>query len=594
MAKRYRRRSYSNWEPTWPPREPEPPKPIQSWAGRYEDAYRAPEVWEPDYRNYVYRSKLSEGWNRWLISEIGNIEASYITTDQVADFLCSSAIENPLRTDQSNFSAPPPSKPSFPPAPVDPTTSVQVTKPTLEPLPPKPVRPIASAVSFGFLDKPLGSIARTMTRGRQKELDEKYEPILREWQKKTDEITERNDRTLQNYESKVKRLTTGSPEYAEFLRAREYWEDNRNLLERRFEEAQRNWQEQKRRFDVASKEDASTIASLKSDVKAGFTDAIEFVASTALRISSFQSKTPTVHYDKESKILLVQFVLPDFERLQIVEPSKLKPLQGKRLAQQTDIASVSLILRACYDFAQIFEGSPVEALALNTEVTFIDPSTGHERTEIVASLFARLEELRALRIASVDPKAAFRALKGVSSGDLSKNSPVPPIYSYDKKDSRIVEGREVISGLAADSNLAAMHWEEFEHLIRQLFELEFAANGSEVKVTRASHDSGVDAIVFDPDPIRGGKIVIQAKRYVNTVDASAVRDLYGTVQSEGANKGILITTSSYGPESYEFSKNKPITLLNGENLLWLLKKHGHDFSIDLQAARQILKEKGWL
>jgi restriction system protein len=73
-----------------------------------------------------------------------------------------------------------------------------------------------------------------------------------------------------------------------------------------------------------------------------------------------------------------------------------------------------------------------------------------------------------------------------------------------------------------------------------------------------------------------------------------VRDLYGTVQSEGANKGILITTSSYGPESYEFSKNKPITLLNGENLLWLLKKHGHDFSIDLQAARQILKEKGWL
>ena len=107
MAKRYRGRSNSNWEPTWPSREPEPPKPTQSWAGQYEDAYRAPEVWEPDYRNYAYRSKLSDGWNRWLISEIGNVEASYITTDEVADFLRLSAIENPLRIEQSNFSAPP-------------------------------------------------------------------------------------------------------------------------------------------------------------------------------------------------------------------------------------------------------------------------------------------------------------------------------------------------------------------------------------------------------------------------------------------------------------------------------------------------------
>ena len=35
-----------------------------------------------------------------------------------------------------------------------------------------------------------------------------------------------------------------------------------------------------------------------------------------------------------------------------------------------------------------------------------------------------------------------------------------------------------------------------------------------------------------------GKTVIQAKRYVNTVDVSAVRDLYGTVHNEGASRGI--------------------------------------------------------
>jgi restriction system protein len=60
-----------------------------------------------------------------------------------------------------------------------------------------------------------------------------------------------------------------------------------------------------------------------------------------------------------------------------------------------------------------------------------------------------------------------------------------------------------------------------------------------VKITRASRDHGVDAVAFDPNPIRGGKIVIQAKRYTNTVSVSSVRDLYGTIMNEGANKGIL-------------------------------------------------------
>lgn len=105
------------------------------------------------------------------------------------------------------------------------------------------------------------------------------------------------------------------------------------------------------------------------------------------------------------------------------------------------------------------------------------------------------------------------------------------------------------------TNLAAMHWEDFEQFVRELFELEFAQNGGEVKVTQASRDGGVDAVIFDPDPLRGGKIVIQAKRYTNTVGVSAVRDLYGTVINEGANTGILITTSDYGHDSYEFAKD---------------------------------------
>jgi restriction system protein len=67
--------------------------------------------------------------------------------------------------------------------------------------------------------------------------------------------------------------------------------------------------------------------------------------------------------------------------------------------------------------------------------------------------------------------------------------------------------------------------------------------------------------------------VIQAKRYRHTVDVSSVRDLFGTVQNEGASKGILVTTSGYGPASFEFASGKPLELIDGSNLLYLLAEH---------------------
>ena len=132
---------------------------------------------------------------------------------------------------------------------------------------------------------------------------------------------------------------------------------------------------------------------------------------------------------------------------------------------------------------------------------------------------------------------------------------------------------------------------DFENLIRELFEKEFSSNGGQVKITQASRDGGVDAIAFDPDPIRGGKIVIQAKRYTNTVGVSAVRDLYGTVHNEGATKGILVTTSDFGPDAHGFAQGKPLTLLNGNQLLFLLESHGHRAKIDLREAKLLASDE---
>ena len=81
-------------------------------------------------------------------------------------------------------------------------------------------------------------------------------------------------------------------------------------------------------------------------------------------------------------------------------------------------------------------------------------------------------------------------------------------------------------------------------------------------------------VAFDPRPILGGKVVIQAKRYKNVVGVSAVRDLYGTMINEGANKGILVTTSHYGKDAYDFAKDKPVELIDGGGLLYLLDQNG--------------------
>lgn len=41
--------------------------------------------------------------------------------------------------------------------------------------------------------------------------------------------------------------------------------------------------------------------------------------------------------------------------------------------------------------------------------------------------------------------------------------------------------------------------------------------------------------------------------------------------NEGANSGILITTSDYGADACEFAKGKPINLLNGSELpTWVI------------------------
>jgi len=147
---------------------------------------------------------------------------------------------------------------------------------------------------------------------------------------------------------------------------------------------------------------------------------------------------------------------------------------------------------------------------------------------------------------------------------------VKPIVEFDMVDRRFVEQSDVLADLDSRQNLMDLTPFEFEHLIANLF----TQIGLETRLTRSSRDGGVDVVAYDARPVLGGKVVIQAKRWRNTVGVSAVRDLYGTMMNEGANKGILVTTSGYGPDAFDFSKDKPIELMDGGQLLYMLSQAG--------------------
>lgn len=310
-------------------------------------------------------------------------------------------------------------------------------------------------------------------------------------------------------------------------------------------------------------------------------------------------RTVEISYSPADGIALVELELPNLRDLQIYEKKadrtrtasdfgyKLKPISDAARRKLITPTYCAILLRTIRDIFAVSKPGLVAAVSVNGHVRFIDRATGRTRTEIIHSVFAKRETFETIDIANVDPVVCMRALKGVFVPITDEFTPVPPIMVLNREDGRVVEGKDILSATEAQTNLAAMEWDDFEHLVRQLFEKEFAASaGAEVKVTRASRDYGVDAIVFDPDPIRGGKYVIQAKRYTILVDVAAVRDLYGTVVNEGAVKGLLVTTSHFGPDAYEFAKDKPITLIDGNNLLALFRKHGSDFRIDIEEARR--------
>ncbi|MEV8325454.1 restriction endonuclease [Kitasatospora sp. NPDC056731] len=254
----------------------------------------------------------------------------------------------------------------------------------------------------------------------------------------------------------------------------------------------------------------------------------------------------------------VRYVKTDDREAEVARPATERKALYREVLAQSALRLAAELFRADRD-------GMLDSVVLNGFVLGIDPATGREAERFLATLTASRAEFAGLALDRVAPVDCFQGLGGKLSARPERLDEVRP-----DRLPETVGGSLAGHGGDDDPDLFEMDPIEFEELIAELFRL----RGFRVMTTARSGDVGVDVVAEDLDPVTGGKIVIQAKRYRKTVSPTAVRDLESTVRHHGANKGILVTTAGFGRGSYSYIEGKPLTLVSGPELVELLAEQG--------------------
>ena len=92
-----------------------------------------------------------------------------------------------------------------------------------------------------------------------------------------------------------------------------------------------------------------------------------------------------------------------------------------------------------------------------------------------------------------------------------------------------------------------IHWRKFEGLTGEYFD----QAGFQVEIGPGRADGGVDVRVWDPagDTTKPPLILVQCKRQREKVNQVVVKALWADVSDEGAQSGLIVTTSALAPSS---------------------------------------------
>lgn len=130
---------------------------------------------------------------------------------------------------------------------------------------------------------------------------------------------------------------------------------------------------------------------------------------------------------------------------------------------------------------------------------------------------------------------------------------------------RAFRRRHLLDQQTSLESIRAMSWQEFELLCGEAYRRQgFAVteNGG------GGADGGIDLILRR----NGERWLVQCKRWRDIkVGVKEIRELFGIVAAEGADRGVFITCSGYTQEARAFAERKPLDLVDGPALLALVQ-----------------------
>lgn len=118
--------------------------------------------------------------------------------------------------------------------------------------------------------------------------------------------------------------------------------------------------------------------------------------------------------------------------------------------------------------------------------------------------------------------------------------------------------------------MGSMGAEDFGKLLSLLFaELKFDVEKADVR------EEAVDLFAVNPTPITGGRIYVRGvyRPPLGMVGEEEIRIALETARAEMAGKAVVATPFSFTPEARAAASGAPIDLLDGAQILKLLKKH---------------------
>jgi restriction system protein len=92
-------------------------------------------------------------------------------------------------------------------------------------------------------------------------------------------------------------------------------------------------------------------------------------------------------------------------------------------------------------------------------------------------------------------------------------------------------------------------------------------------LTAPTRDGGRDIIAKINDGAKHEFLLVESKRYAGKVGVGKIRELYGVVNAEKANRGVLVTSGQFTRDAKQFADSNSIQLIDGDRFVRLLNEH---------------------